>query len=634
VAALAAGTTLAPLWHGYYALSAWGPIALLLLTILAAAGVALRSRPSGSALVALAGLTALWGWSALSSRWAESAHQAMTDSDRWLLYATFFALLVVTVRDARLGRAAVAVAAVGVATFGAYITIRLVLPGSADLFLGGRLSNPIGYVNGQASYLLLALWPAIALAEGARRPWLAGLAAGASVLLAGVVLLAQARGVMPAIAISAVVLVALVPGRRRRCWCLLAVGAGVALASGPLLDVYEATSPGFRRVDEDALRGAVLALVGVATLTGAVWALARSVAARPVRELDQRLLRAVSTAGLVVIALGGAVGGVVAIGEPVAATRDAWREFERLDVGAAQAADSRFGSGGGNRYDYWRIAIEQFRERPLKGIGAGNYDATYFTERRTTEDVRQAHSLPLQTLGELGSIGAVALGLFVVGILLGLARRVAEARSGRSEAVMLVVAAGGTFLVWLVHTSVDWLHLIPGVTGVALVAAAALVAPREETPLAPIGKRAGAAVAVACCGVAAIGALLVGTAVLAEHHTAAARRNLPRDPRAALREARSALGLDDEAVDAYYVGAAAYARLGRYPDARAMLLAAARREPRDFVTWGLLGDLALRRGDLETARAAYGRSSRLNPRDRGLRRLARDPARAGARWLE
>ena len=36
---------------------------------------------------------------------------------------------------------------------------------------------------------------------------------------------------------------------------------------------------------------------------------------------------------------------------------------------------------------------------------AGNYDWLYFLRRRTNEDIRQPHSLPLQALGELGIVG-------------------------------------------------------------------------------------------------------------------------------------------------------------------------------------------------------------------------------------
>ena len=83
--------------------------------------------------------------------------------------------------------------------------------------------------------------------------------------------------------------------------------------------------------------------------------------------------------------------------------RDEYRSFTEL--GARAASTSRFTTGAGNRYDYWRVALDQFRDDPLRGVGAGNYDRTYFAERRTTEDIRQPHSIELQALGELGVVG-------------------------------------------------------------------------------------------------------------------------------------------------------------------------------------------------------------------------------------
>lgn len=75
----------------------------------------------------------------------------------------------------------------------------------------------------------------------------------------------------------------------------------------------------------------------------------------------------------------------------------------------------------------------------------------------------------------------------------------------------------------------------------------------------------------------------------------------------------------------YYLRASVFARMNDYPNARGTLLEATRKDPGDFVTWGLLGDLAVRRGNLDQAKSAYARASRLNPRDRALRAAARDP---------
>ena len=43
-----------------------------------------------------------------------------------------------------------------------------------SLFFGGRLRDPLGYVNGQAGYFLLGFWPCVALAEQERSKVLAG----------------------------------------------------------------------------------------------------------------------------------------------------------------------------------------------------------------------------------------------------------------------------------------------------------------------------------------------------------------------------------------------------------------------------------------------------------------------------
>ncbi len=73
---------------------------------------------------------------------------------------------------------------------------------------------------------------------------------------------------------------------------------------------------------------------------------------------------------------------------------------------------------------------------------------------------------------------------------------------------------------------------------------------------------------------------------------------------------------------------AAYARLGRYRQARETLLDAVEVEPRDHLTWALLGDLAARRGKFREAREYYERSLELNPRNPFVKALAEDPRSA------
>jgi cytochrome c-type biogenesis protein CcmH/NrfG len=192
------------------------------------------------------------------------------------------------------------------------------------------------------------------------------------------------------------------------------------------------------------------------------------------------------------------------------------------------------------------------------------------------------------------------------------------------------------FVAWLTHTSGDWLQRIPGVTGIALAAAAVLLslprrdvaradeAPRLRTPRALV-------LLALAYGVIVFAAVEVARPTLALHYRSEAQRALADNPARALTRANQALELNGQDIPVYYVKAAAYARYNRYDSARSALLEALRREPFRFVTWGLLGDLAFRRGDFREARRAYARASQLNPRDPTLARRVHEARTRAAR---
>ena len=325
-------------------------------------------------------------------------------------------------------------------------------------------------------------------------------------------------------------------------------------------------------------------------------------------------------AGAVVVAL---LAVIVAVGNPVDKLEQQYDDFVNLRVDSSDS--TRFLSGGGYRYDYWRVAWLEFKDAPLRGQGAGNYDDLYFLERRTSEDIRQPHSLPLQVLAELGLVGMLFLLLFAGAALAGLWRQSRRARE-RPERRIVAVAAGGAFVAWLAHTSVDWLHNIPGVTGVALCAVLALVAPWTKRRGASISTRI---VTVALVAVAAVAASdSVGRLAYADKDRIDARDSLNSDPVEALRLANESLALNDKAVLAYYVKSAAYARLGRYGEARDTLLEAVDVKPKDHLTWALLGDLAARKGRIRAARAYYRRSLQHNPRNPFVQALYENPRSA------
>jgi hypothetical protein len=231
-------------------------------------------------------------------------------------------------------------------------------------------------------------------------------------------------------------------------------------------------------------------------------------------------------------------------------------------------------------------------------------------------------------LAELGLPGVLGL-LVLVG---GAGWAVARAR--RRDAA-LTVALAGTFAVWLLQTSVDWVYTMPGLTGIALLAAAGLCALAGRTPetappragTRPSRGRLTRAWTVGVIGLVAVGAPSVARQYLAQERGDQAAAVLNADPTAALQDTASALRLDRSRVETYYTRAAAFARLGYYADARATLLAAVRIEPLNYVPWALLGDLATRRGDAVAASAAYGRAQSLDPRDAS--QLSSSPPVAG-----
>jgi O-antigen ligase len=108
----------------------------------------------------------------------------------------------------------------------------------------------------------------------------------------------------------------------------------------------------------------------------------------------------------------------------------------------------------------------------LRGDGAGGFEVRFAHDRRVPETVRDPHSLYLQTLGELGLVGALAL----VGMIgaFGWAAVAARLRPRAMSRAPAAAAAAG-LSVWAAHCIVDWDWQMPALTGLALLLAAALL---------------------------------------------------------------------------------------------------------------------------------------------------------------
>lgn len=131
---------------------------------------------------------------------------------------------------------------------------------------------------------------------------------------------------------------------------------------------------------------------------------------------------------------------------------------------------------GENRPHYWHVALDEYAAHPLLGSGAGTFGDYFWRAHRPRSGfAREAHSLYLETLGELGPVG---LALLAVALATPLVRL-------RSRGSPLVAAAAGGYVAFLAHAAVDWDWKIPALTIVALLCGGVVLVGTRAGPRAP-----------------------------------------------------------------------------------------------------------------------------------------------------
>src|SRR5581483_10009662 len=139
----------------------------------------------------------------------------------------------------------------------------------------------------------------------------------------------------------------------------------------------------------------------------------------------------------------------------------------------------------------------QYRTAPLVGTGAGTFSLWWDEHRPIAAQVEDAHSLYLETMGELGLVGFALLALMI------LAPLTASIRRRGSPYVPFAAAA---FVAWTVHAGVDWDWEISAVTLAAVACAVAIVVsePGASRRFGVPVRTVGATVAVAVAAFAVV----------------------------------------------------------------------------------------------------------------------------------
>ena len=433
-------------------------VVLAVLVAAAPAGQLVPTHPA--ARVALVAAAAYAGWIGLSVTWAPVRDYAGDDTERALLYATVLAASTIAFRERRAARALEPLAAAGTAIVIGYGLAGRLVPGIVtehpQRSAVGRLDQPLTYWNATGALAAIGLVLCARVAgDRERPPALRAGAVAAAVPLGMGCYLSFSRGALAALAAGLLTLVVLAPTFAQLRATLLVAAAGAAGA------IAAAASPAVRALEGSAAtrerEGAIVLAVAVVLMALAV------LATRAERGMADRPLPLPRWAGWAALA---AIAALLVV--PIAAAGG-----RQQAPPATGATNERFASLGSNRYGYWRVAIDTGLDHPLAGIGASGFRVAWLQHRDVDENVRDAHSLELETFAELGLVGVALLAALLGGVAL-------SARAAHRIDPVLAAGPAAALTAWAFHSAIDWDWEMPALTLVAVVLAGALLAVRAE----------------------------------------------------------------------------------------------------------------------------------------------------------
>lgn len=153
-------------------------------------------------------------------------------------------------------------------------------------------------------------------------------------------------------------------------------------------------------------------------------------------------------------------------------------------------------SGDEGRLDMWQGALQIASDHPVLGVGPGLYGRAFRTYRSTEyvqDKLASAHNVYLNTLAETGIVGLIAAAAVGVAFLRAWWQNWRQACGGRKirlEGVFAALVGVG------IHSMVDTFTITPIVLLIVLLAAYAVMKPREGFEVIPTAHPATAGIAV------------------------------------------------------------------------------------------------------------------------------------------
>jgi hypothetical protein len=601
--------------------------ALLLGVAVEALPVPGRTRP---ALVALGLLFGFALWTALSLGWTQSTERTAAELARVATYLGVFALGICLATRRRDGARRVLdgvtfglalVAALGVLSrlHMAWFPVNEIGKALPGIEIERRLAYPLGYSSAVGALAGMTLPLLLAATASARTIAVRALAA-AAFPLAGLALYLSTSGTGAAVAaVAMLAFLALSPDRLPKL-LTLAAGAGGSALLAAAVHGREALARGLptaaaERQGTEVLWIALAVCAGVALVQVAI-ALADRRLNRPGWLPIGRRQALIATAAVLVVAIPVAV----AAGAPHEISHR-WEVFKSRG-GAARAAPSSpasiLNSTSSGRYQFWEAAVEASETAPWKGIGPGTFEFWWAQHGSYNGFVRNAHSLYLESLAELGIPGFLLIAAFVFAVLaIGATRSLRAPPEQRLRLAAATAGAAG----FAAAAGLDWVWQLAALAVAFMLLAAVAVSGwslpersgrrrrrRNRRRRRSRVQRASVA-AVAAAVLVAIWFPLRGATALRQSQVDAAHGDFT----AALAKAHDAADAQPYAASPLLQEALLLEQQGKLAAAAYAAAAATRKESADWRTWTILARIEAERGNVSASLRAFRRAYVRNP---------------------
>ncbi len=440
-------------------------------------GIIELAQMSKPAKVVAGLLAAFCLWTLLSVIWAPSAENAFNEFNRVSLFLAVFLLVSLLagyggvdrwVDGLTLAIVTIALVALTSRLFPGLFPDRGIftfLPKSAI-----RLNFPLGYWNGLATLVALGIPLALRVAIGGRNAIVRGIALSALPVVACVIYLASSRGGAFTLLVGAVVFFAFSERRWSVGAALVVGGLGSAGAIAVLHARHQLVDgPLGTDLVERQGRTAALLILLVCALTAAAYGLGNYYLrdrVHPPRRLGQALVASIALLLMV---------GLIA-SHPVRRFEDFKHNVQPETVNPGNfTTEHLLGSGGNGRWQMWAAAGDQWQQHPVIGNGAGSYAEWWARHGSISVSIKDAHSLYLETLGELGLVGLLILAtIFVIGASFGVRRSLVTKNERITTAALTAV-----FGAFAVEAAIDWMWELTVVSVVAFTVLALVLSSKR-----------------------------------------------------------------------------------------------------------------------------------------------------------